>query len=286
MTVGIDVWEGNDPTPVWDLAKDHGNLRFVIARAMENTTPDAKYKSYVQQCLAHGIPCSPYLMLRFGSEAHGYTPEAQVKACLAFTGPLNHRYMPFAIDLEFPHGRAATGLTALQALDWLRRAWQTAKDLTGVAPIIYTSKTVWVDPDGMNDLQAPWIAESLLWPKYWPWPVGTPAVYEPSVVDRLGDPAIPPPWGSQWGIDQYMGDAPNYPGFTTVVDMNRMRLIQQGATGDTVKWIQRRVGAKPDGIYGPDTKNRVMVFQQSHGLQVDGIVGYDTTSVLAWHNPS
>lgn len=43
-----------------------------------------------------------------------------------------------------------------------------------------------------------------------------------------------------------------------------------------VQRVQRVVGAKADGIYGPVTKSRVMVWQGSHGLTKDGVVGKAT----------
>jgi peptidoglycan hydrolase-like protein with peptidoglycan-binding domain len=283
--IGIDIFSGNDTTPDLAASKAVGHLSFVIARAAEGVVLDSKYKSYVQQCANHGLPCSPYQLLRFGSEANGHSPEDQVKAALAFTGPLNQRFLPFAIDVEFPNGRHATGLTAPEALDCVRRAWKTVKEITGVPPLIYTSRVVWSDPDGLDNLPAPDLVESGMWPKYWPWPVGTSAIYDPVIVDHLPNPPVPTPFGTQWLAEQFMGDAPNYPGWKTKLDMNRMRYVRQGATGDTVKWIQRRVGITADGIFGPATVAAIKTFQLAHGLAADGIVGYDTTSVLAWHNP-
>jgi len=46
--------------------------------------------------------------------------------------------------------------------------------------------------------------------------------------------------------------------------------------GNDVKWIQFALGMpskKIDGIYGNETKSAVMVYQLSHGLKTDGIVG-------------
>lgn len=43
-----------------------------------------------------------------------------------------------------------------------------------------------------------------------------------------------------------------------------------------VKWVQSIVGVVPDGRFGTNTKNAVMVYQRDHGLVVDGIVGYNT----------
>lgn len=45
-------------------------------------------------------------------------------------------------------------------------------------------------------------------------------------------------------------------------------------------WIQCRVDAIVDGLFGAKTKAAVMEFQKSHGLVVDGIVGKDTMMAL------
>lgn len=47
-----------------------------------------------------------------------------------------------------------------------------------------------------------------------------------------------------------------------------------------VKFIQRTVGAKADGYYGQDTKDKVIEWQRSHGLTADGIVGPATISAM------
>ncbi|MDX8047431.1 peptidoglycan-binding protein [Gracilibacillus sp. S3-1-1] len=56
-------------------------------------------------------------------------------------------------------------------------------------------------------------------------------------------------------------------------------IIRAGSRGSTVRIIQRRVGAKVDGIFGPETKRKVRDYQSRHHLQVDGIVGPET-----WQN--
>ncbi|MCU0868589.1 MAG: N-acetylmuramoyl-L-alanine amidase [Burkholderiales bacterium] len=49
--------------------------------------------------------------------------------------------------------------------------------------------------------------------------------------------------------------------------------LRRGARGDAVQWIQRRVGATPDGDFGPGTEAAVRRFQRAHGMVPDGIVG-------------
>lgn len=56
--------------------------------------------------------------------------------------------------------------------------------------------------------------------------------------------------------------------------------VGQGASGDVVRVVQRRVGAKADGQFGAQTQQRVMDFQRKHGLKVDGVVGRQTIAAM------
>jgi lysozyme len=58
---------------------------------------------------------------------------------------------------------------------------------------------------------------------------------------------------------------PKYPG-----------LLKEGAKGTNVKLVQAKVGAKADGIFGPNTEASVKKWQKAHGLSADGIVGPKT----------
>ena len=49
---------------------------------------------------------------------------------------------------------------------------------------------------------------------------------------------------------------------------------------DLTRWVQLRVGCKPDGIFYTITKDAVLGWQYSHGLLCDGIVGYNTYKSL------
>jgi len=61
-------------------------------------------------------------------------------------------------------------------------------------------------------------------------------------------------------------DAPKYPGSP----------LKQGAKGDIVKLIQKKVGTTPDGDWGPKTTYAVKLWQKSNGRLDDGIVGPKT----------
>ena len=160
------------------------------------------------------------------------------------------------------------------------------KDALGVPPLLYTSQVYWIDPDGMNNLPAPELADCAAWWKYWPWPVRSPAVYDPAIVDKLAAPPTPPTVGTHWIIQQYQGDALGYPGFKSTTDMDRLHVQKQGDLNESVKWIQARLpGLTVDGNFGPKTTDAVKAFQALKKIAADGIVGLDTTQLLAWVPP-
>ena len=52
--------------------------------------------------------------------------------------------------------------------------------------------------------------------------------------------------------------------------------LKVGSTGKYVVMVQNKVGAKPDGRFGPATARAVRRYQKTNGLYVDGIVGPKT----------
>lgn len=63
-------------------------------------------------------------------------------------------------------------------------------------------------------------------------------------------------------------------------------VIRHGAQGEEVKNLQSRLKAlgfydgEVDGQFGAGTRSAVILFQQQHGLQADGIVGTETSAIL------
>jgi peptidoglycan hydrolase-like protein with peptidoglycan-binding domain len=278
-TIGIDIASvDSNGTPNWSAAIQQGNLRFVGLRAVYGLTPDPWYPTYRTQLDAMGVPNFPYLIMT----PNLGTPEAQAQAALTAVGTLNNHYFPLALDVEGNRN----GLTPAEWLDWVTRAYTVIRNALGVPPLLYTSQEYWIDPDGMNNLPAPQLADCAGWWKYYPGPVDASANYSPAYVDALAPPPSPPPWNGQWIVQQYAGDAINFPGFKSTVDMDRLNVQQQGAQGSSVKWVQQRLpGLTIDGIFGPATTAAVKTFQGQKKLTADGIVGLDTVQLLSWVQP-
>lgn len=273
--IGPDAYSGNGNVE-WTTARYSGHASVAILKACEGTTPDSQYENYRLACASVGIPSSPYLFMLFGADAPA--PEDQGAALLSVTAdPMG--FVP-AIDLEFPGGRSKYGISAQQALDAVRACASYIYAQIGSWPMIYTSAVIWADPDGMDGLPAPDLgANCPLWIKWWPFAVGSPAVYSSVQVNAIGQPPLPSPWKS-WQLHQYQGDAVGYPGFTTKCDLNRLPVLSIGARGEQVAWVQERVGTDPDGDFGTKTQAAVEAFQTTQGLTDDGVVGAKTTAAL------
>ncbi len=56
--------------------------------------------------------------------------------------------------------------------------------------------------------------------------------------------------------------------------------LELGDRGSRVKTVQRAVGLRPDGIYGPATVRAVRRYQRRHRLRADGIVGARTWRLI------
>jgi len=168
----------------------------------------------------------------------------------------------------------------------VREAWTVLKDHYGVAPIIYTSARVW--REDLGNAPAPDLVESALWLTPYPFKPG-PAVFDLArIAQRRRDPRVPTPWGdaSNGWIHQYQGDAVRLPGFPTGdLDMNFFNTTVAGATGDRVKWIQRRLGMPQTGTFDAAMEAALCAFQSKKGLQPTGIVDPQTFAFLCWSNP-
>ena len=67
-------------------------------------------------------------------------------------------------------------------------------------------------------------------------------------------------------------------------------ILRQGATGNEVKEVQRRLklwgyySGSVDGVFGAGTKKAVVAFQKKNGLTADGVVGASTYKALGMNS--
>jgi peptidoglycan hydrolase-like protein with peptidoglycan-binding domain len=289
ISLGLDTASvAGNKDPAWTDARTRVPIEFAIIRSNYGVSEDRVFKRDWPRMRAAGVVRGAYLFLRFPHPKHGMKapdPASQANAMIKAVGPLDQSDLPPTIDVEFPGGRRVTGLSAQRCLDDVRAAWRIVKAHYGVAPIIYTSGRVW--HEHLSDLPAADLIESPLWLARYPYRKG-PAVYDGARVRGLKSPPVPVPWGDagNWWIHQYQGDAVRLPGFPTGnVDMNRFNVTASGATGDRVRWIQRRLGMAQSGVFDAATEAAVKAFQGRVGAPASGVVDVRTFARLCWANP-
>jgi GH25 family lysozyme M1 (1,4-beta-N-acetylmuramidase) len=287
---GIDTASvAGNKNPDWMRAKAEVPVDFAIIRSNWGTAPDSVFRRDWPKLKDAGIVRGAYLFLRFPHSKWGRppSPAAQARAFIATVGNLGQSDLPPSLDVEFPGGRRETGMTSRQILAGVRDAWQTLRGHYGVVPLIYTSARVW--KEDLDNLPAPDLTESPLWLARYHFLKG-PAVYGPRVfAGGPINPPVPPPWGdaTNWWIHQYQGDAVGLPGFPTGdVDMNTFNVMVRGATGDRVRWAQRRLGIAQSGVFDPATEGALRAFQSKKGLGTDGMVDPRTFAYLCWSSPA
>lgn len=57
-------------------------------------------------------------------------------------------------------------------------------------------------------------------------------------------------------------------------------ILKQGCNNPLVGWLQCRIGADIDNVFGAETRLKVLEFQRNNGLIQDGIAGYNTFNKL------
>jgi GH25 family lysozyme M1 (1,4-beta-N-acetylmuramidase) len=280
--LGLDTANvDNNGRPDWEKARREAGIEFAFFRSNWGTWPDPDYPREWQRMKAAGLVRGPYLFLRFHDRKHGDapSPEAQARAMVKTVGTLDESDFPPTLDVEFPgNGRVETNLSARQCLEHVRIAWRILKDAFGVAPIIYTSRRVW--EEDLGDPPAPDLVESPLWVTRYITDYRKPAI---TAVERIGAPRVPRPWGdaTNWWFHQYQGDARQLPGFRQI-DMNRFHPVVPGASGDQVRWVQRRLRVPVSGTFDDATKAALLAFQAQKGLPTEAMVNPATFARLCW----
>jgi peptidoglycan hydrolase-like protein with peptidoglycan-binding domain len=285
---GLDTASvADNKNPNWMQAKTEAQINFAIIRSNWGVWEDSVFKRDWPKMKSAGIVRGAYLFLRFPHPKHQMTapdPVSQAKALIKTVGSLDDSDFPPTLDVEFPGSRGVTGMTAQQCLDGVRAAWKVLKGYYGVAPIIYTSARVW--REDLNNLPASDLRESPLWLARYPFSKGQ--AVQDSRVSRLNPPPVPPPWGdaTNWWIHQYQGDAISLPGFPTGnVDLNRFNTMRKSATGDRVRWVQRRLGLPQNGQFDDAMDRALRSFQNRKGLPSNGVIDPRTFASLCWSNP-
>lgn len=290
LFLGLDTF-GLDGNKIrdWSKAKAEVPISFAFFRANYGAFKDTMFVREWPKIKDAGIVRGAYLFLRFPSpdvdRKYGPCPSAekQAQAFIDTVGKPEQGDLPPSLDVEFPGGRSATGMSAQQCLERVRIAWKLLRNYYRTAPIIYTSERVW--REDLNNLPAPDLVESPLWLASYPFKKGL--AVRGLTVTRFS-PKVPPPWGDRtnWWIHQYQGDALRLPGFATGnVDMNRFNPMARGATGDRVKWTQRRLAIPQTGTFDAAMETALRQFRRKHGLPDDVIIDPRTFAFLCWSNP-
>ena len=265
--------------------------RAVFGRPEYGQSPvylDAYWSRDKADIVAAGLNRSSYLFVCVPTKARPDTPSPDVQVAAFYgyvqldkpaAGKKPHDMVPF-FDVEM----ASDVLTADEYYAWILKVAKLMRSAFGAWPGMYTSERVWTEV--LKNHAAGQLINCPLWiAKPWPWATGTPVHldgapgYNPTTLPEFDD---------SWVTYQYQGDGIGMPGIGPgAVDMNRVNIVQRGAKGGTVKWIQARAGnITVDGDFGPQTEARIKQLQSTYALAADGIVGIDTFTLLTWLNPA
>ena len=286
-TLVIDIADEDANTNI-DLSTAYAaGVRGVITRAVYGRPYGTSSPCYIDKTwsqmkariLAAGMKRSAYLFLCYPNKGETTPdPEVQVEAFTNYVGhdlyadPNNQNMVP-SYDVE----ETSNLLSAAEMYDWTLRCAKALYAFYGVWPMQYTADHIW--QENLGGLPAGELIDTPQWTaKPWPWAERTQAQY--GILPN--QPTTIPQFENAWIIFQRQGDALNCAGFNGTVDISVPNVVQKGATGGTVKWIQKRVGVTAGGDFGPNTENAVKAFQTSRGLTADGIVGLNTFTPMMW----
>jgi GH25 family lysozyme M1 (1,4-beta-N-acetylmuramidase) len=283
MILGLD-YASVDENARPDLeAACAAGVRFAIVRASYSTLPDPTCTRDRDAIRAAGLVFGAYTFPV--TNVNAPDPEEQIETYIASAGLIPGCDLPPVLDLEWPHGIAATGRTPAGNVAWIGRAVAAIQQATGVAPIIYSSARVLdgTDTDALGGAADTVIAGCPAWCARYAFRGRIPAVLQEAAVHP---PPVPRALGDAdaWWIHQYQGDAVQMPGFSSTVDLDRFNPLCRGAHGTRVLWAQRRLGLAEGtpGTWDDVMDDAVRSFQAAHGLVADGVIGPATFAALAW----
>jgi len=302
--------DGNDAPSYTGLKK--AGVTFAYKRATFGMNRDSAFQRDWKTMAANGIVRGAYIM---PTMKKGTDPEAQISfaasAIRVAGGLAPGKDLPVALDVEFPKGIAATGMTRMECLDWIDKAVNAMVNTFGHLPMIYTSARVWdgQDDDSLDASRVPMpdLVDCPLWLARYPYKYKLPAHYLPGERDGLATPAVPRELGDQtdvW-IHQYQGDSIGLPGITRTrvtdkhkevamgqCDLNRFFYLSRatdGAGSERVKWLRKKLRIPTNtsgGRWDSELDGALKAYQTAHLLADDAIVGPATFAALAWENPA
>jgi GH25 family lysozyme M1 (1,4-beta-N-acetylmuramidase) len=160
---GVDTADWENQNADWLRAKAEVPIDFAIIRASGGGGPDHYFRPAGPKVKDAGLVRGAYLFLVFPRQgAWPSSPVTQARAFIKTVGNLDEGDLAPALDVEADTWQN-TGMKPPQLLEGMRAAWKTLRDYYGVAPIIYTSRRVWIEV--LGNLPAPDFAESPLWVK-------------------------------------------------------------------------------------------------------------------------
>jgi GH25 family lysozyme M1 (1,4-beta-N-acetylmuramidase) len=269
--------DGNKPP---DLAAARAaGLRFAFVRATYAKWADATAARDRDAIRKAGLVFGAYLFPVMAASSPA--PEEQVaEFVLAAELDRSSDFAP-VIDLEWPGGIAKTGRSRVEVAAWIERAVDALHAAYGCLPIVYSSTRVLAgtDDDALAGAAAHVLEGCPLWLARYPYKTRVEA--QVKTYEALTPPPTPNGDPDGWWIHQFQGDALRFPGFTSTVDLDRFNVLELGAKGSRVVWLQKRLGLiEPD--FGAATLAAVKAFQARRGLNADGVVGAATFAALSW----
>jgi len=274
---GIDLSSYQNPVNWANLAEC--GIKFAFLKATEGVTwKDPTFTDKWKQAKSVGILRGAYHFFRPNKDASEQADN--FLNSLNAVGGLEANDLPPVLDTE-ANNSVGSSVIRSRWLEWLKIVEQKS----GRKPILYTYPSFW---NGLGS--TPEFKAYPLWIAHY----------------RLGRPDIPGAWTTCY-FWQYT-DQGRIKGISDYVDLNWFNgeleglqkfvqgdfsrinpdpiftdLINRKDTGESVKEIQRLLGFQGDDVDGkfvPMTEGRVVEFQRSHDLPVNGIVDPATLAKL------